>query len=65
MGLDEEYTKDCIMCGDEYADIVGGYRAGMQTIMYNRVYKFPFEKEIRLQEITKINDISEIMGHIK
>jgi len=65
MGLGEVDIKDCIMCGDEYADIVGGHRAGMQTILFNRVYKFPFEKEITVPDIIKINDISEILGHIQ
>ena len=44
MGLAE--NNECMVCGDEYADIVGGDRAGMQTILCERIYKFPFEREI-------------------
>ncbi len=65
MGLEEKYKKDCIMCGDEYSDIIGGHRAGLRTIHLNRVYKFPFEKEIILPDLIKVNDISEILKYIK
>jgi len=64
MGIEKECIKNCIMCGDEYADIVGGYRAGMQIILYNRIYKFPFEKQIDIPELKKIDDISEILNYL-
>jgi len=62
MGLE---VPDCMICGDEYADIMGGYRAGLQTILCKRLYEFPYEKEIIGPEYIKINDISEIIGLIE
>jgi len=62
MGLIE--NSDCLVCGDEYADIVGGDRAGMQTILCERIYKFPFEREIDVPNMMRINDISEVLDHI-
>jgi putative hydrolase of the HAD superfamily len=61
LGLKTEQRKDIIMCGDEYADIMGAYRAGLQIILFERKYKFPYEKKIPLQNIIKIQDISEIL----
>jgi len=63
MGL--EVPDSCMICGDEYADIMGGYRAGLQTILCKRLYEFPYEKEIIGPEYIKINDISEIIGLIE
>ncbi|MFX1573503.1 MAG: HAD family hydrolase [Promethearchaeota archaeon] len=53
-----------IMCGDEYADIIGAQRANLQTILYERRYKFPFEKELNVPDLIKIRDISEIINYI-
>jgi len=63
MGLED--PKSCMICGDEYADIMGGYRAGLQTILCKRVYEFPYEKEITGPEYILINNISEIMDYIE
>jgi HAD superfamily hydrolase (TIGR01509 family) len=63
MGLKE--NSECMVCGDEYADVVGGDRAGMQTILCERIYKFPFEREIDVPNLLKINDISELLNYIK
>ncbi|MFX1339699.1 MAG: HAD family hydrolase [Promethearchaeota archaeon] len=63
MGL-EGSGDSCIMCGDEPADIVGGHRAGVQTILCERIYKFPIEREINVPNVIEIKDISEIFDHI-
>jgi HAD superfamily hydrolase (TIGR01509 family) len=63
MGL-EGSGASCFMCGDEPADIVGGYRAGVQTILCERVYKFPIEREIRVPNVIEIKNISEIFDFI-
>jgi len=63
MGL-ENSVGSCLMCGDEHADIVGGHRAGVQTILCERIYKFPFENEINIPNVIKINNISEILNYI-
>ncbi len=62
MGLTE--NSECLVCGDEYADVVGGDRAGMQTILCERKYKFPFERELDVPELIRIDDISEILEHL-
>jgi HAD superfamily hydrolase (TIGR01509 family) len=62
MGLTE--NNECMVCGDEYADIVGGDRAGMQTILCERRYKFPFERELDVPELIRIDNISEILEHL-
>ncbi|UCD02338.1 MAG: HAD family hydrolase [Promethearchaeota archaeon] len=62
MELSENY--DCLVCGDEYVDVVGGDRAGMQTILCERIYKFPFEREINVPNLLRINDISEVLNYI-
>jgi putative hydrolase of the HAD superfamily len=64
MGLTLNDATSCIMCGDEYADISGAYRAGLKTIIVERGYKFPFEKEVDLQKLIKIKNISEILTYI-
>jgi putative hydrolase of the HAD superfamily len=53
--------ESCMICGDEYADISGGNRVGLKTILCSRKFKFPFEKEITNQEFIKIKNISEII----
>ncbi|TFG21905.1 MAG: HAD family hydrolase [Promethearchaeota archaeon] len=62
MGL--KSPDDCMICGDEYADISGGNRAGLKAILCHRTFKFPFEKEIINLEHIKINNISEIINLI-
>ncbi|MFW9899162.1 MAG: HAD family hydrolase [Candidatus Thorarchaeota archaeon] len=64
MGLKNEASSSVLMIGDEYADIVGGQRAGLQTILFEREYKFPFEKEIDDPNLRKINNIEEILDFI-
>ena len=61
MGINS--PDSCLVCGDEYADIVGGHRAGLQTILCKRIYEFPYEKEIVGLDYLKVNDISEILNH--
>jgi HAD superfamily hydrolase (TIGR01509 family) len=64
MGL-EGSGASCFMCGDEPADIVGGHRAGVQTVLCERVYKFPFESEINESiNFIEIKNISEIFDLI-
>lgn len=62
MGLTE--NSECLVCGDEYADVVGGDRAGMQTILCERKYKFPFERDLDVPELIRIDNISEILEHL-
>jgi len=62
MGLTE--NNECMVCGDEYADVVGGDRAGMQTILCERKYKFPFERELEVPNLIRIDNISEILEHL-
>ena len=64
MGLDSEDANYCLMCGDEYADIVGGNRVGLKTILFERDFEFPFEKEMESSNLNKINNISEILNFI-
>ncbi len=63
MGL-EHSGASCFMCGDEPADIVGGHRAGVQTVLCERVYKFPIERAINVPDVIEIKNISEIFKHI-
>ncbi|MFX1393466.1 MAG: HAD family hydrolase [Promethearchaeota archaeon] len=65
MGLENEERSSIFMVGDEYADIVGANRAGLQTILFEREYKFPFEKEFEVQNLRKINNIIEILDFIQ
>ena len=60
----KEHANSVIMCGDEYADIVGAYRANLKAILLERHYKFPLEKEITLSDYIKVTDISEILKYI-
>ena len=64
MGLKNQ-ANSVIMCGDEYADIIGAQRANLQSILFERKYKFPFEKEIDVSNLRKISDISEILNFIE
>ncbi len=63
MGL-EDSGGECFMCGDEPADIVGGHRAGVKTVLCERVYKFPIEREFSVPPLIEIKDISKIFDHI-
>lgn len=63
LGL-ENNPGSCLMCGDEPADIVGGHRAGLQTILCERIYKFPMEKEVSISDQVKIKEISEILNYL-
>ncbi|MFX0146371.1 MAG: HAD family hydrolase [Candidatus Hodarchaeota archaeon] len=63
MGLNS--PQSCIVCGDEPSDIVGGNRVGSTTILCKRMFKFPFEEEIKTQNYKKVNDISEILNFIE
>ncbi|MCK4380850.1 MAG: HAD family hydrolase [Candidatus Lokiarchaeota archaeon] len=64
MGL-KNHANSVIVCGDEYADIIGAQRANLQSILLERKYKFPFEKEINISNLRKISNISEILDAIE
>ncbi|MFX1327784.1 MAG: HAD family hydrolase [Promethearchaeota archaeon] len=64
MGLRSQ-GNSVIMCGDEYADIIGAQRANLQSILLKRKYKFPFEKELNITDLRTINSISEILEYIE
>ena len=64
MGLNSDDANYCLMCGDEYADIIGGHRAGLKTILFEREFTFPFEKEINISDTLRINNISEVLKHL-
>ncbi|MHA1803779.1 MAG: HAD family hydrolase, partial [Promethearchaeota archaeon] len=57
--------SSAMMCGDEHADIVGGYRAGLKPILCERTYKFPFEREIPLTNYIRIKNLSEIFPYLQ
>ncbi len=63
MGL-KNHVNSIIMCGDEYADIAGAQRANLQSVLFERKYKFPFEKEIEDSNLRKIENISAILDYI-
>jgi putative hydrolase of the HAD superfamily len=62
MGLKE--PNRVLMCGDEYADVVGANRVGMVPILFKREFEFPFEKEISIQNLNTIERVSEILKFI-
>ncbi|TXT58739.1 MAG: Phosphoglycolate phosphatase [Promethearchaeota archaeon] len=62
MGL--KNPKKVMMCGDEYADIIGAYKLGMIPVLFKRKFEFPFEKEIPIQNIKRIDKISEVLKFI-
>jgi FMN phosphatase YigB (HAD superfamily) len=64
MGLKNQ-ANSVIVCGDEYADISGAQRANLQSILFERKYKFPFEKEIETSNLRKITKISQILEFIE
>lgn len=61
----ENNAQECYICGDEHADIAGGHRAGLNPILCERIYKFPFEKEIDVPNLIRIEKISEIIELIQ
>ncbi len=63
LGLKNSETS--MMCGDEYADIHGGHKAGLKTILCRRMIEFPFEKEIDVSNCITINNISEIVKYLE
>jgi len=65
MGLEKHEAKDCIMVGDEAADAVGANRVGMQIVLKERDYEFPFEREINTPNLIKIKAINELLNYIK
>lgn len=64
MGFGEDEASLVLMVGDEYADIMGAHRTGLQKIFFQRTVEFPFEKEIPLDNYEKIKEISEILNYI-
>jgi len=52
---------EIIMCGDEYADVVGASRAGLIPVLYLRKVDFPYEKEINIPDLIKIKNLNEII----
>ena len=64
MGLENHEAKDCIMVGDEAADAVGANRVGMQIVLKEREYEFPYEQEITIPNIIKIKSINEVLNYI-
>ncbi|MFW9930495.1 MAG: HAD family hydrolase, partial [Candidatus Thorarchaeota archaeon] len=62
MGLTD--PNSCFVVGDEYADIMGGHRAGLKPILFERKVKFPFEQEIKIKDYIKVKDITEILNYL-
>ena len=58
-------AESVMVVGDEYADVVGGKRAGLIPVLYKRKYQFPYEKEINIPNLLEIKDISEILELIE
>ena len=64
MGLKTQDAKDCIMVGDEAADAVGANRVGMQIVIKEREYEFPYEREITIPNLIKIKSINEVLKYL-
>jgi FMN phosphatase YigB (HAD superfamily) len=64
MGLEKHDAKDCIMVGDEAADAIGANRVGMQILLKERDYKFPYDREITTPNLIKIKSIKEVLNYI-
>ncbi|TES96504.1 MAG: HAD family hydrolase [Promethearchaeota archaeon] len=64
MGLTKNDAEYCIMVGDEAADIVGAHRVGMQVILKERDYEFPYEKEINIPNLIRIKSIDEVLQYL-
>ncbi|MFX1274130.1 MAG: HAD family hydrolase [Promethearchaeota archaeon] len=60
----EDNASQCIICGDEYADIIGGHQVGLQLFLCKREYKFPFERDIEISNYITIKDISELLAYV-
>ena len=58
--------RNCIMVGDEAADMIGGNKAKLNTILMERSFKFPYEQEIlpKYKPDFTINKISDILNYI-
>ncbi|MHA1390654.1 MAG: HAD hydrolase-like protein, partial [Promethearchaeota archaeon] len=64
MGLTKNDAEHCIIVGDEAADIIGANRVGMQIILKEREYEFPYEKEITIPNLKRIKSIDEVLQYI-
>jgi len=64
MGLEAHEAKNCIMVGDEAADAVGANRVGMQIVLKEREYEFPYDPEITTPNLIKIKSINEVLNYI-
>jgi len=64
MGLTKNDAEHCIMVGDEAADIVGANRVGMQIILKEREYEFPYEKEVNIPNLIRIKSIDEVLQYL-
>ncbi|MHA1726482.1 MAG: HAD family hydrolase [Promethearchaeota archaeon] len=64
LGLND-HPSSAIMCGDEPADIMGGNRVGLKTILCERTYKFQFEREIPITNYIRIKNLSEIFPYLE
>jgi len=64
MGLTKNDAEHCIMVGDEAADIVGANRVGMQIILKERDYEFPYEKEVNIPNLIRIKSIDEVLQYL-
>jgi HAD superfamily hydrolase (TIGR01549 family) len=65
MGLKKRDKSNIIMCGDEYADVVGAHKTGLIPVLFQRRVKFPFEKEINVPDLLTIRNIVEIIEIIR
>ena len=64
MGLTKNDAEYCIMVGDEAADIIGANRVGMQIILKERSYEFPYEKGINIPNLITIKSIDEVLQYV-
>jgi HAD superfamily hydrolase (TIGR01549 family) len=64
LGIEKHEAKDCIMVGDEAADAVGANRVGMQIVLKEREYEFPYEREVTIPNLIKITSINEVLNYI-
>lgn len=58
---------NCIMIGDEAADMIGGKKVKLNTFLIKRSFKFPYEQEIlpKYKPDYTINKISDILNYIQ
>lgn len=64
LGIEKHEVKDCVMVGDEAADAVGANRVGMQIVIKEREYEFPYEREINIPNLIKIKSIDEVLNYV-